>query len=219
MIESVVSKKVQTNCKKNNGLLTLKMAVRVCDKCNKKEEVRYQTIITSRKRRNGEEKDYCYECAQKGRPMPKGKNDKKWKHGKTYNGYVRIAVNGKRILEHVHVMQEFLGRSMIKGETIHHIDMDKTNNDVSNLYLFTSQSEHQACHISMEKCGFDLLNKFIWFDIDSKQYVLNPISNRFLIILFILMWKNYLKIKWVVQIIFIFIIKMQKQTNVHIICL
>jgi hypothetical protein len=98
----------------------------------------------------------------------------KWKHGLTNNGYVRITVNKKRILEHVHVMQKHLGRQMQKGETIHHIDMEKTNNELSNLYLFDSQSEHQSCHISMERCGFGLLGKLIWFDWDKKEYVLNP---------------------------------------------
>jgi len=173
MIEWIESKKIKVISKKyGDYFATIKMALRVCDKCGKTEEARFQVIAASRKRRGGEEKDYCYKCSQIGRPMPRGKNDPKWKHGKTYNGYNRICVNGKRILEHVHVIQQFLGRSLTKGETVHHIDMDKSNNCSSNLYLFSSQAEHQKCHVGMERVGFKLLNKFIWFDWDKKQYVL-----------------------------------------------
>jgi hypothetical protein len=153
------------------------MAMRVCDKCGKKEETRYSIIRCSRNRR-GEETDYCYQCAQTGRSLPKGIDCKKWKHGKTHNGYKRITINGKRCLEHVHFMQESIGRQLEKGETVHHIDMDKTNNNLMNLYLFSSQSDHQKCHTSMERCGFGLLNKLIWFDYTKKEYVLHFVQNN-----------------------------------------
>lgn len=167
------SKKVPTKCKNFDGWVTKIMVGRVCDKCSKEEEAFWGTVKASRERR-GEETDYCYECSQKGRSMPKGSADKKWKHGKTHNGYTRITVDGKRVLEHTWVMESYLGRKLQKGETTHHIDMDKGNNTPSNLYLFESQADHQSCHVSMERCGYEMLGSYVWFDWENKAYTLTP---------------------------------------------
>lgn len=169
MIKSIENK--EWVIKKTGKIHVCEVAIRVCDLCGKEEESRLKVIKANRRER-GEEKDYCYTCSQKLRIMPKGPAYAKWKHGITYNGYTRITVNKNRILEHVHIMQEFLQRSLEKGETVHHIDMDKSNNLISNLYLFKSQSEHQKCHIAMENCGFKLFDKLIWFNWDNKTYVL-----------------------------------------------
>ena len=150
---------------------TCKIAKRICDACGKTDLCRL-TVIKANRRERDSDKDYCYTCAQKHRIMPKGPSYAKWKHGKTYNGYNRITVGGKRILEHVYVMQEYLKRPLAKGETVHHIDMKKSNNSISNLYLFKSQAEHQECHITMEDCGFKLFGKLVWFDWEKKKYAL-----------------------------------------------
>lgn len=170
MIKWKESRRILTD-KNKNGYVAIVMVGWVCDKCGKEKQTKWRTVKTSRERR-GEETDCCYECAQKGRPMPKGSADPKWKHGKTYNGYTRITRNGKRMLEHVAIMEDHLGRKMNKGELIHHIDMDKNNNHLSNLRVFSSKSEHVSCHNAMEHCGYALLNKSVWFDWEKKQYVL-----------------------------------------------
>ena len=62
-------------------------------------------------------------------------------------GYFRVWVNGKRILQHVHVMEQYLGRKLENGERVHHINGIKTDNRIENLRLFTNQSEHiHICH-------------------------------------------------------------------------
>ena len=60
-------------------------------------------------------------------------------------GYVKIKKEGHsnskrfgRILEHVFVMSEHLGRPIRKGETIHHINGIKTDNRIENLELWIS---------------------------------------------------------------------------------
>lgn len=156
-----------------------KIGTRICDNCQKKENVRYIVLINNRKKR-ASEKDYCYICSQKLRKMPVDHNKCKWKHGKTYNGYPRITIDKKRVLEHVWVMENHLGRKLQKKECVHHLDMNKENNDLSNLFLFKNQSDHQKCHISMEKCGFDLFNEKIWFDFSLKQYALLRSTNHVL---------------------------------------
>lgn len=54
----------------------------------------------------------------------------------TDDGYVRIVVNGKFVSEHRHVMEQVLGRKLVKGESVHHVDGDRTNNDPDNLELW-----------------------------------------------------------------------------------
>lgn len=56
------------------------------------------------------------------------------------------------ILEHRLVMAEFLGRSLEKWETVHHIDGDKQNNDISNLQLRTSQHGN-GIRYTCQDCG------------------------------------------------------------------
>ena len=57
-----------------------------------------------------------------------------------------ISVKGKRIREHRHIMQEFLGRKLSNDEVVHHIDRDKLNNDIVNLAVMT-KSDHTKEHI------------------------------------------------------------------------
>ena len=44
--------------------------------------------------------------------------------------------------EHRIVMHNQLGRALVKGEVVDHIDGDVTNNDPSNLRVFASNAEH-----------------------------------------------------------------------------
>ncbi len=56
---------------------------------------------------------------------------------KDKQGYVR---------EHRLVMEKHIGRYLESTEDVHHLDGDKTNNNVSNLELFASRSEHIRKH-------------------------------------------------------------------------
>ena len=46
------------------------------------------------------------------------------------------------ILEHRLVMEAKIGRYLKPSEVVHHIDGNPSNNDISNLELFSNQSEH-----------------------------------------------------------------------------
>jgi hypothetical protein len=71
-----------------------------------------------------------------------------WKGGRTIDssGYIRawvgpddpmrvMALNTGQVLEHRLVMARKLGRPLLRAETIHHVDGDRTNNDPANLQL------------------------------------------------------------------------------------
>jgi len=48
--------------------------------------------------------------------------------------------------EHRTIAEELIGRHLLTGEVVHHIDEDKLNNDPVNLSVLHSQSEHVRKH-------------------------------------------------------------------------
>ena len=59
------------------------------------------------------------------------------------------------ILEHRVVVEKFIGRYLTESEVVHHIDEDKSNNEIENLMLFKSQREHSSFHIKIKKFGLN----------------------------------------------------------------
>ncbi len=151
------------------------ICVKKCDECGLEKEVHLDGVKQSRLKRNSEI-DLCRRCANlikyKGR-MPRGENNKNFKHGLHSNGYRLLTVDdGRKCFEHQYVMEQHLGRRLDKKERIHHIDIDKINNEISNLHLYDSISGHSLCHHQMENLGYDLFGGKIWFDGANKKYVL-----------------------------------------------
>lgn len=64
----------------------------------------------------------------------------------TNYGYEFVWINRKRIVVHRLVMEQHLGRPLLKSEVVHHIDGNKRNNAIDNLQLATSHSEHRRLH-------------------------------------------------------------------------
>lgn len=59
--------------------------------------------------------------------------------------YKTIYLNGKNVLYHRWLMEQHLGRKLLKTEIIHHLDHDRLNNDLSNLAIMTN-AEHSLHH-------------------------------------------------------------------------
>lgn len=69
------------------------------------------------------------------------------------NGYKRVICKGHPrandhgyVREHILVMERKIGRFVLRGESIHHIDGDKLNNSPKNLILFKDHTEHLKFH-------------------------------------------------------------------------
>lgn len=60
-------------------------------------------------------------------------------------GYIVIRVDGRRVLEHRLVAEAVLGRALMPGEIVHHINGHKNDNRPANLALMTSK-EHSREH-------------------------------------------------------------------------
>lgn len=62
----------------------------------------------------------------------------------TSHGYYRTGKNGQH--EHRKVYEDYIGRKLESTEIIHHINFNRTDNRIENLYLYSNVSEHQKVH-------------------------------------------------------------------------
>jgi hypothetical protein len=91
-------------------------------------------------------------------------------------GYKQINVDGKKVWIHRYVVAKSIGRPLRKKERVHHIDLDKTNNDIENLYLCKNEREHTEIHWNLNKVASDLVKKkLIIFDNKKGEYLLSTL--------------------------------------------
>ena len=91
-----------------------------------------------------------------------------WKGGRINckgGGYIGIwkpdhprADNGNYVYEHTLIYEQNTGELPKKNEMIHHIDLDKHNNNFDNLYLCDA-SKHLQLHRNIEKLVSELMKK------------------------------------------------------------
>lgn len=95
----------------------------------------------------------------------RGENHPSWRGGRTSNGkgyimvwidvtdpYYNMASSIGYVLEHRLVMAKHLGRSLTSDESVHHIDGNTQNNDISNLQLRQGKHGSGVCH-QCSDCG------------------------------------------------------------------
>lgn len=71
-----------------------------------------------------------------------------WKGGVSDDGAGYLRVNSAKQRVHRQVVERFVGRKLRSDEVVHHKDLDKRNNDISNLKVMTA-SEHGKLHASI----------------------------------------------------------------------
>jgi hypothetical protein len=71
-----------------------------------------------------------------------------WKNGRTVTktGYVRVRHHNTYILEHRLIMETRLGRALVPGEMVHHINGNPSDNRMENLKLVTAKT-HGEEHV------------------------------------------------------------------------
>lgn len=98
-------------------------------------------------------------AAQVGRRPRRGNESPGWKGGsKMHGGRLMVYVGLDHpmvstqvyVMEHRLVLATALGRWLQPSEHVHHIDLDESNNDVSNLVVL-SHGEHSRVHRLIDK--------------------------------------------------------------------
>jgi len=80
----------------------------------------------------------------------------------SFKGYVK---------EHKAVIEKHIGRKLIKGEIIHHINLDKLNNSLENLILCVNEKQHKKYHNQLDKIVANMIqNGEIVFDRNVDEY-------------------------------------------------
>jgi len=109
---------------------------------------------------------------------------------KEYTNYNFICYNNKIEREHRLKMELYLDRKLNKDEIIHHINLDKRDNNINNLIILR-RSKHRNVHGSLTKIGLNfcklLYDKgYIFFDefkeiykIRDKKYIEKNLFLRF----------------------------------------
>jgi hypothetical protein len=97
---------------------------------------------------------------KKGDVRISGKNNPRYKNGKTIDhyGYIWIkapvdwqtAVSGGRIREHRYIVEKDLGRYLTQAEEVHHINQNKQDNRIENLMVL-SKREHAILHQELNR--------------------------------------------------------------------
>ncbi len=82
------------------------------------------------------DRKYCDACRQWIRSQNKNGVKRTEPRYVTNDGYVNIKIDGTYVSEHRHVMEQVIGRKLLKGENVHHLDGDRANNEASNLELW-----------------------------------------------------------------------------------
>ncbi len=70
----------------------------------------------------------------------------KWQTKPIKKTYKKIYVNGKRVLEHRHVMQCKLNRPLTENEEVHHINGNSKDNRINNLIILNKLSHAKITH-------------------------------------------------------------------------
>lgn len=99
-----------------------------CDKC-KTEFYRHPCQI-----KRGEVRFCSRKCSSslwKGRLRGTKPLEGRWKVGR--KGYVQTTIRRKRILQHRYVIEQAIGRELLKDEIVHHLNGVKADNRIENL--------------------------------------------------------------------------------------
>lgn len=96
----------------------------------------------------------------------KGKYHGRWKGGKRVSGgYIQVhcpnhphVTKDGYVNEHRLIMEKHIDRYLHPHEIVHHIDFDKSNNNIENLHLFFSYTEHSKYHYYLITLVREMLN-------------------------------------------------------------
>lgn len=162
-------------------------ALRVCDECGHEQWVNYWNIY-----RKGIH--ICRSCSCKSTAKTREKKDS-WNKGKKFdpkhlgssyintNGYKEIWVGEHTLTDKVggyqrehRILKELeINRSLVDREIIHHVDGNKINNRLDNLYICDGHFVHRKVHGQLERISMELVRMgLITFNHEIGEYYIDP---------------------------------------------
>jgi hypothetical protein len=135
--------------------------LKICEICGKE----YETYLSKKQKccsLDCKNKFVSKKLKQKGIPknwhpeigFKKKEKNIMWKGGRFKSGSYILVHSPKHpcrnssgyVMEHRLIMEKKIGRFLTKKEVIHHLDHNKSNNSLDNLFLFESTNRHVAYH-------------------------------------------------------------------------
>jgi hypothetical protein len=99
--------------------------------------------------------------------------DKPRKVHQSKDGYKYWFDYDKMVFTHREKIEQQIGRKLTSKEIVHHIDGDKSNDDLDNLYLCQDNAEHQSLHDQLQKLSYELFKQgIIKFNKNTGNYYL-----------------------------------------------
>jgi hypothetical protein len=164
--------KITTSPEKQRPFQVVKYFITTCDVCSESCPKRLT------KKQMFQQKTYCNLICHG--IMQKKMNKRTiyedgWRIKKAYYGYVVKRIwndrhKGEWVTQHRYNMEQYLGRKLLRTEIVHHIDMDKTNNNINNLWL-CNHSTHTTAHGSMNIAVAGLIEKGLVEFNEGKYYL------------------------------------------------
>lgn len=78
------------------------------------------------------------------------------------------------VFDHVLNMEKKIGKTPTNKTPIHHIDLDRGNSDIKNLYLCDGHGHHKRIHGQLQKVSAQLIKLgVICFDTEKGEYFVN----------------------------------------------
>jgi uncharacterized protein (DUF1330 family) len=123
-------------------------------------------LILAYDKRHGVERRFKHGHHARGKQYCKGKRSANWKGGRVRHalGYILVYSSNHPnkhchgyVLEHRLVMEQHLGRYLVEGEDVHHINGNKEDNRIENLVLLTHPTHvglHQTKDMSSRQCYY-----------------------------------------------------------------